>query len=135
MTIETLIRCGALTHLGLMAAGLSMPRVTGLWIQVDKLSPFARGLFKTYYAFIGLCLISFGVGTWFLAEHLADGSVLARSVCGFLAVFWLLRLVCAAWLIDVRPYLTSTWKRAGYYTLHIVFGCLPLLYAWIALRG
>jgi len=135
MTIELLIRCGALTHLGLVAAGLLMPRVTGLWIHVDTLPPFVRGLFRTYYAFIGLCLVSFGAGSWFLAEQLADGSVLARSVCGFLAVFWLLRMICAVWLIDVRPYLTDGWKRAGYYTIHIVFSCLPLLYAWVALRS
>jgi hypothetical protein len=133
MSTETLIRLGALTHLGLVAAGLTMPRTTGLWAQVNTLTPFARGLFRTYYAFIGLCLVSFGLGSWFLAKHLADGSILARSVCGFLAAFWLLRLVAAVWLLDVRPYLTTAGYRIGYHSLNAVFSCLPLLYAWVAL--
>ena len=132
MNTETLIRLGALTHLGLIAAGLLMPKATGLWGQVATLPPFARGLFRTYYAFIGLCLVSFGTGSWFLAEQLADGSILARSVCGFLAAFWLVRLVAAVWVLDVRPYLTSTGYRVGYQATNIVFSCLPLLYAWVA---
>ncbi|CAM2885965.1 hypothetical protein [Rariglobus hedericola] len=134
MMTELLIRCGALTHLGLAAAGLLMPRVTGLWAEARTFTPFARGLFRTYYMFIGFCLVSFGIGTWFLAEHLADGSVLARAVCAFLAGFWILRVVAAVWLIDVSPFLTNVWYRIGYHTLNVVFSGLPLIYFWVAFK-
>ena len=62
-----LLKLAALTYLGLIAAGLLMPKVTGLWADTKKLSPFAQGLFRTYYAFIGLCLVSFGAGSWIFA--------------------------------------------------------------------
>ncbi len=135
MTTEILLlKLAALAHGGLIAAGLLMPRVTGLWAETRKMAPFAQGLFRTYYAFIGLCLVSFGVGSWVLAEELTAGSLLARSACGFLALFWTLRLVAAVWLLDVRPYLTDGWRKVGYQFTNVVFGSLPLLYAWLALR-
>jgi hypothetical protein len=130
-----LLKFAALTHFGLVAAGLLMPRVTKLWTHVAVLPPFAGALFRTYYAFIGLCLVGFGVGSWFLAEELAGGSILARAACGFLACFWALRLIAAVWVLDVTPYLTGGWLKAGYQATNAVFGTLPFLYAWLALRN
>lgn len=134
MNAVLLLKLCALTHLGLVAAGVLMPRATGLWRQLERLDPFARGLFRTYYAFIGLCLVSFGAASWFLAEELASGTRLARAACGFLAVFWLMRLVAAIWLLDVRPYLTNAGWRIGYQATNVVFSALPFVYAWLALR-
>ena len=134
MNAELLLKLAALPHLGLIAAGLLMPRATGLWADAEKLTPFARGLFRTYYAFIGLCLVGFGAGSWFLAHELASGTTLARAACGFLATFWLIRLVAAIWILDVRPYLTNTWWRAGYRATNVVFAALPFVYAWLALK-
>jgi len=127
------LKLAALAHLGLISAGILMPRVTGLWAEMAKLAPFARALFRVYYAFIGLCLVSFGLGSWFLAPQLADGSTLARAVCGFLAVFWIIRLAAAIWVFDVRPFLTDPWRRFGYHVLNIVFGTFPIVYGWLAL--
>lgn len=134
MNAILLLKLASLSYLGLIAAGLLMPKVTGLWADTKKLSPFAQGLFRTYYAFIGLCLVSFGAGSWIFAEELAGGGALARAVCGFLALFWLVRLVAAIWVLDVTPYLTDNWRKAGYQLTNIVFGSLPFLYAWLALR-
>ena len=129
-----LLKLASLTYLGLIAAGLLMPKVTGVWIDAKKMSPFAQGLFRTYYTFIGLCLVSFGLGSWVYAAELASGTPLARAVCGFLAVFWLIRLVAAIWILDVRPYLTDNWRKVGYQLTNIVFGSLPFFYAWLAWR-
>jgi hypothetical protein len=129
-----LLKLAALAHLGLIAAGLIMPKVTGVWIDAKKMSPFAQGLFRTYYLFIGLCLVSFGLGSWIFAPELASGSTLARAVCGFLALFWTVRLAAGIWILDVNLYLTDTWRKVGYQLTNIVFGSLPLLYAWLALR-
>jgi hypothetical protein len=127
------LKFAALAHAGLIAAGAVMPRATGLWSAIAKLPPFPRTLFKVYYAFIGLCLASFGAGSWLLAQELASGTPLARGVCAFLAAFWTLRLV-AAFLLDVRPFLTGAGWKAGYAATSVVFGALPLIYGWIALR-
>lgn len=129
MKLELALKLSALVHLGLIAAGALMPFATGLWPETDKLSPFARTLFRVYYAFIGLCLAGFGIGSWVFARELSGGSTPARAVCGFLAVFWTIRLV-AAFLLDVRPYLTNGWWRIGYGLTNLVFGTLPFVYGW-----
>jgi hypothetical protein len=134
MKAELLLKLASLTYLGLIAAGLLMPKVTNVWSEAEKMSPFARGLFRTYYCFIGLCLVGFGTGSWLLAAELTSGTTLARAACGFLAAFWFLRLIAAIWILDVRPYLTSGWRRAGYQATNVVFGVLPFFYTWLALR-
>jgi hypothetical protein len=133
MKLELALKFAALTHLGLIAAGVLMPRVTGLWRECAALTPFARTLFRVYYAFIGLCLVSFGFGSWVFAEDLASGAPFARAVCGFLAAFWMIRWI-AATLLDVRPYLRNAWWRLGYALTNIVFTALPFIYGWAALH-
>jgi hypothetical protein len=133
MKLELALKLAALLHLGLVAAGALMPRATGLWSETARLSAFGRTLFKVYYAFIGLCLVSFGLGSWVFATELASGLPLARAICAFLAAFWTLRWI-AAWLLDVRPYLVNAWWRAGYAATNVVFCVMPFLYAWAAIR-
>ena len=128
-----LLKLAAMTHLGLVAAGLLMPRVVGLWKHLRPLPDFIRKLFFVYYAFIGLCLVGFGVGTFIYAEELTTGSPLARGVCWFLAVFWTGRLVAAIFVFDLRPYLTSGWRRLGLAIANTVFAFLPILYVAVAL--
>lgn len=130
-SLELVLKLTAFVHLGLIAAGALMPRATGLWRDCARLGPFARTLFRVYYAFIGLCLVSFGLGTWLLAGELAAGGPLARAICLFLAAFWTLRWI-AALVLDVRPYLVNRWWRLGYSATNIVFCLLPPIYGWAA---
>ncbi|MES2693190.1 MAG: hypothetical protein V4773_06930 [Verrucomicrobiota bacterium] len=129
--LELALKFAALTHFGLVAAGALMPVATGLWSDCAKLTPFARTLFRVYYAFIGLSLVSFGLGSWFFAAELASGAPLARAACAFLAAFWTLRWI-AALLLDVTPYLANSWWRLGYHATNVVFCILPFLYGWAA---
>jgi hypothetical protein len=135
MKTSVLLQLASLTYLGLIAAGLLMPRVVGLNEHLRTLPKFIRQLFWVYYSFIGLCLVSFGLGTFLLADHLASGTPLARAACGFMAVFWTLRFIAGTFVFDLRSYLTSPWRRAGLIAANIVFICLPVIYGWSALKG
>lgn len=135
MNITLLLKLSALTYLGLLAAGLLMPRVVGLPNHIRSLPKFVRQLFWVYYTFIGLCLISFGLGTFFLADELASGTVLARAACGFLAVYWTVRFVAGTFVFDLRPYLTNRWRRIGLFFANLVFTALPFVYGWAAFKG
>ena len=128
------LRLAGVLHLGLLCAGLTMSRVVSLRQHLALVPIFVRRLFWVYYTFIGLCLIGFGLLTFAFAPQLAAGSGLARALCGFFALFWLLRLAVALWVLDARPYLTSGWLRLGYHATNIVFSLLPMVYAWAALR-
>ncbi len=135
MKLVTALQLAGLMHFGLIAAGAMMPRTVKLRSHVAALPPFIHRLFWVYYGFIALFLVSFGTLSFFLATELASGTALARAVCGFLAVFWTVRLCVAAFVFDVSPYLTSPVRRIGYHATNIVFFLLPVIYGWVALSG
>jgi hypothetical protein len=127
-----LLQIAGVLHLGLMCAGLLMPKVVRMRWHLMTLPPFIRQLFWVYYAFIGLCLVSFSLITILFADTLAAGGLLARALCAFFALFWTLRLIVATWVFDMRPYLTTSVRRLGYHALNIVFVFLPVVYALAA---
>ena len=135
MKLTLALQFAGLLHLGLIAAGVLMPQVVNLRTNLTSLPSFIRRLFWVYYIFIGLSLVSFGALSFFLADALASGTVLARAVCGFLAAFWTIRLFAAAFVFDVKPYLTSALWKTGYYTTNVVFALLPLIYGWAVFAG
>lgn len=134
-TLVLLLQIAGILHLGLLCAGVMMPRVTGLRAHLAGLPPFVRQLFWVYYTFIGFSIISFGVLTFFLAQELATGSVLARAVCVFLAGFWSLRFIAAVFVFDVSPYLRNGFWRLSYHAVNLVFVYLPVVYALAAWKG
>jgi hypothetical protein len=134
INLTLLLQIAGVMHLGLMSAGLLMPRVVNMRGHLAVLPAFLRQLFWVYYTFIALCLVSFSIITIAFAETLASGSTLARALCVFFAVFWTLRLLVAAFVFDMRPYLTSAARRVGYHALNIVFAYLPVVYLLAATR-
>jgi hypothetical protein len=133
-TLTLLLQIAGVLHLGLIAAGLTMPRAVNLRPQIAGLAPFVRQLFWVYYSFIGLCLVSFGIITFTLARPLAQGGPLAKALCLFLAAFWTLRLIAATFIFDVSPYLKRPALRLGYHATSIVFIYLPALYLLAAFK-
>ena len=135
MKLTLALQFAGLLHLGLIAAGGLMPGAVKLRTNLTSLPPFIRRLFWVYYVFIGLSLVSFGALSFFLADALASGTMLARAVCGFLAVFWTIRLFAAAFVFDVKPYLTNALWKTGYQATNVVFALLPVIYGWAAFAG
>ena len=134
INLTLLLQIAGVLHLGLMCAGLLMPRVVGIRGHLASLPPFIRQLFWVYYSFIALCLVSFSIITIVFADTLAAGSTLARALCAFFALFWTLRLIAGTFVFDMRPYLTSGYRRLGYQAINIVFAYLPIIYALAASR-
>ena len=130
--LTVLLQIAGVLHLGLMCAGLLMPRVVGMRGHLAGLPPFIRQLFWVYYSFIALCLVSFSIITIAFAGTLAAGGNLARALCAFFALFWTLRLIAGTFIFDMRPYLTSSYRRLGYHAINIVFAYLPIIYALAA---
>jgi hypothetical protein len=132
ISLILLLQIAGVLHLGLMCAGLLMPRVVGMRGHLARLPPFIRQLFWVYYSFIALCLVSFSIITVVFADTLAAGSTLARALCAFFALFWTLRLIAGTFVFDMRPYLTTGYRRAGYHAINIIFAYLPIIYALAA---
>jgi hypothetical protein len=130
--LALLLQIAGVLHLGLMCAGLLMPKVVRMRWHLATLPPFIRQLFWVYYTFIGLCLTGFCLITIVFADTLASGGALARALCVFFAAFWTLRLIVATWVFDMEPYLTNSVRRIGYRAVNIIFVYLPVVYVLAA---
>lgn len=127
--MHVLTRNGAVFH-NADALGVLCRSVWWLWpLGVVLLVPGFRGLGRVAYDWLarnryclgGLCDVSPITRTsacsadWIPA---AERPVLALALTG-----------------NLRPYLTSRWRRLGYHATNIVFGLLPIIYGCAALKG
>jgi len=103
------------------------------WREEFKTLPrLHRQLYWVYGGYVVLSIIALGVMTLLNYRALAAGTLLARSLCTYAAVFWGVRLSLQA-VLDAGPHLTAWWLRLGYHTLTILFTFFTLVYAWAAL--
>ena len=135
MNDESLLKLAAVLHLGLIAAGLTMPRAVKLKEHLASLPAFIRRLFWVYYTFIGFVLVSFGALTWALAGPMAAGELPARALTFVMAAFWILRLGVGAFILNERPYLTNWFYRLGFYALNAIFVYLAVIYTCTTFFG
>ena len=135
LTLTHLLILAGVCHFGILIASALVPRVLDWHGELAHVSPLSRHLIWTHGVFIVLTIIAFGVITVANAPALASGSTLARWFCGFVAVFWLSRLVVQLFLFDARPYLKTAFLELGYHGLTVVFTYLGAVYAWAAFRG
>jgi hypothetical protein len=92
-----------------------------------------RQLYWIYGGYVVLGIISNGLVAIVCADELASGTRLARFVCGYIAVFWGVRLSLQAFL-DVKEHLTAWWLYAGYHTLTVLFLTFTALFVYAALH-
>src|SRR5690348_10462076 len=121
MNLATMILIGGVLHFGLLLASASVPRVLGWRRELGKLDPLAQQVVWVHGAFIVLIIIGFGAVSVGLPNELAGGSVLARALCAFIALFWAARLVVQFFVFDAKPYLRSALLKLGYNGLTVVF--------------
>jgi alginate O-acetyltransferase complex protein AlgI len=89
-------------------------------------------MYWTYGGYVVGCIVAFGLLGLLLPDELAAGTPLARCVCGFIALFWGVRVSLQS-VFDAKPYLTAWWLKAGYHTLTVVFAALVLVFGYAAI--
>lgn len=132
--LSTFIRIGGLMHFAILIASALVPQVLDWRGELRKLTPLTRQLVWVHGVFIVLTIIGLGAIAIVNAPLLAEGSLLARWICGFVAIFWLARVTLQFVLFDPKEYLTSALLKLGYHTLTFVFLYLGLTFAWAAVR-
>jgi hypothetical protein len=91
--IETLVLIAGLVQLAVAGASLAIPRMLGWKEQTAKLDELTRQVFWTYAGYILGTNVFFGVVSTVAPHWLTDSSGLARTLCGFIATYWGVRVV------------------------------------------
>jgi uncharacterized membrane protein YhaH (DUF805 family) len=128
-----LIFLAGVGQLGVLIASALVPFQLKWKTELAILSRLHRQMYWVYGGYVVLAIAAFGLISIFNAEELAKGSGLARGVCGYIAVFWGVRLALQ-WIFDVKDHLAAWWLRFGYYLLTILFAGFTLLYTFAALH-
>ena len=135
ITNEYLILFGGVLHFLTLIASAMVPKTLDWKGELAKLMPFLRTLFWVYGAFIVLTIIAFGVLSVLHFRELGSDNptLLARSVCAFIAIFWGVRLVVALFIFDAREFLTTWYFKVGYHLLTVTFIYQTAAYGYCAI--
>ena len=133
MTLTDLIFVAGLGQLGILTASAMVPWGLQWKTELAPLPRLHRQMHWVYGGYVVLSIVAFAGLSLFNARELASGTGLARGVCAYVAVFWAIRLSLQG-VFDMRPYLTTWWKTAGYALLTLVFASLTLVYAFASMR-
>ena len=131
--LEPMIFLAGLGQLCILVASVQVPFQLKWKTELTLLSRLHRQMYWVYGGYVVLAIAAFGLISLFNARELANGSGLARGVCGYIGVFWGVRLVLQ-WVFDVKQHISTWWLRLGYYVLTILFASFTLLYGFAALR-
>lgn len=130
--LPTLIFLAGLGQLSVLVASAQVPLRLN-WREVfQSLPKLHRQMYWTHGGYIVLAIVGQGLVSICFPAELASGSGLARSVCGYMAVFWGIRLGLQG-VLDVKEHLTAWWLRGGYYLLSALFAFFTVVYALAAL--
>jgi hypothetical protein len=98
--MKELIWGAGAVHVGIIAANIPLPRRLQVRERLAGVPRFLRQIFYVHWIYIVIVLGLFAALCFGFAPDLAGGSVLGRFLSGFIAAFWLLRIVLQLFYYD-----------------------------------
>lgn len=132
IVLPRLIAFAGAAQLTVLVASALVPVRLKWNTELTGLSRLHRQLYWVYGGYVVLSIVSFAILSMANAPELASGSRLARCICGYIALFWGVRLALQS-VLDVQEHLTAWWLRLGYRTLTVLFACFATIFALAAL--
>lgn len=93
LTLQSSIQFAGALQLITAAANFFLPSKLYYRENLAKVSPIIRQIFTVHTIFIVLVLVGFGLICLLFPDDLCGTSALGKFLCGFLAIFWVLRVV------------------------------------------
>jgi hypothetical protein len=132
-TLSTLIFLAGLGQLGVLIASALVPIRLRWKTELGGLTRLHRQMYWVYGGYVVMAIVAFGLISLLNSRELASGTGLARGFCGYVAVFWGVRLSLQG-VLAVKEHLTAWWLKAGYALLSVLFTAFTLVYGFAALR-
>jgi hypothetical protein len=106
-------------HLGIMAANVPLPRRLRVRERLAGVPRFVRQIFYVHWVYIVIVLGMFAALCFGFARELAGASALGRFLSGFMAGFWLLRIVLQIFYYD-REIRRENWGLDLIYVVSLI---------------
>lgn len=132
MNIQAFIRVAGLAQIALVVGSLAIPRILNWRGELAKVQILIKQMFWTYAAYILVINLCFGLVSVFCYKELVDGSRLALLLTGFIAVYWISRVLIQFFYFDRDAFPKGFWPKLGEVALVTLFVILSILYSWSA---
>jgi hypothetical protein len=131
-TMTLAIRLAGGLHLAIIAANVPLPGKLQVRKHLAEVPKFIRQIFYVHWIYIVLILGFFGALCLIFPEQLAGGDSLGRFVSGFIAGFWMLRIILQLTYYDRGTRRENRLLDAMYLVALIV---LSIIFSFAALGG
>lgn len=131
--LETLIFISGILHLGTLIGSAQVPKELDFKNELPKVAPLLRQWILTAGLYVIINLFAFGLISLCFSGVLATGTPLARAFCGYVAIFWAVRLAIQLFVFDAKPYLRNGFLTVGYHGLTVVFTWHTIVFGYAAL--
>ena len=128
------VRLAGVAHLISLSAIIYAPIHLGWHEALGRVSNLLRQMGQVYHYYTTGTIVAMGLVSLFCAPDLISGTPLARAVCAYIALFWIVRLGVQIYY-DFRPHVDRLWLKVGYHALSVLFVGFGVLYGWLAIRS
>jgi hypothetical protein len=129
--MRRLIWAAGAVHLGIVAANIPLPRRLRVRERLAGVPRFVRQIFYVHWVYIVIVVGFFAALCFGFARELAGATQLGRFLSGFMAGFWLLRIVLQIFYYDREVRRENRWLDSLYggslIVLVVVFGLAAVL--------
>lgn len=126
--IQTFIFFAGLAQIALALGSLVIPRILNWKMELEKVQTLIKQMFWTYAAYILVINLSFGLLSVSAYKDLTDGSLLASAISGFIAFYWISRILIQFFYFDRKDFPTGKWNSFAEVILVVLFFFLSLVY-------
>lgn len=126
--IQAFVYFAGLAQIALVLGSLAIPKVLNWKMELKKVQTLIKQMFWTYAAYILVINLSFGLLSVFAYQDLTNGSLLASVICGFIAIYWLSRLLIQFFYFDRKDFPSGRWNKLAEVILVAMFLYLSIIY-------
>lgn len=130
MKVQQLICVAGLAQITLALGSLAIPRILKWRVELNKVQPLIKQMFWTYAAYIFMINLCFGILSLFAFTDITDHSNLATIITGFIAAYWISRVLIQFLYFDRTHFPIGMWYKLAEITLTTLFVFLSATYSW-----
>ncbi|TDE12789.1 hypothetical protein [Dyadobacter psychrotolerans] len=128
--IQTFLFVAGISQVILVIGSLAIPKVLNWESELKNVQTLIRQMFWTYAAYILVINLCFGLLSVFAFTELTDKSLLAKVVTGFIAVYWISRVLIQFLYFDRKSFPSGILNRIAEVLLVTLFVALSAVYSW-----
>lgn len=127
--MQLLLWLSGLAQIVLVFGSLFIPRALRWQAELEKVSLLIKQMFWVYAAYILFINLSFGLLSLLLYQELLNGSLFSIIISGFIAVYWISRIIIQFVYFDRKSLPQGKLNKLAEILLVILFLFLSLTYS------